>query len=152
MLRKILVVVLIVLALSSIASAVEYGIYQAGHTDAAWAPGHVTPVGPDGYRYGHPGMVFFPGFFAFPVFWVIVIVLIVTRRRRWGHWGPGGRRFAACGYDGPQAAFDEWHRQAHTGPGTAQTGAAPVQGGGAPAQPGGAPPKAGEDRPPEDQV
>ena len=151
MLRKILVVVLIVIALSSIASAVEYGIYQAGHDDGAWAPGHVTPVGPDAYRYGHPGVVFFPGFFAFPVFWVIVIVLIVTRRRRWGHWGPGGRRFAGCGYDGPQATFDEWHRQAHAGPGPVTPGGA-AQGGGASPQPSGAPSPAGEVRPPDDQV
>jgi hypothetical protein len=126
--RRILVVILIVVAIAAVGTAAGFGAYHAGYDNGAADSGHGTPVVIDGgHWHGYPGFGFFPGSFLFPLIVVIVILLIVSRRRawHWGQWGPRGSAPDGCAPYGPRAIFDEWHRQAHAGQGQPQGPAAP---------------------------
>ena len=95
--------------------------YQAGErhevVTSTVPDGEVVRVIDSGWGWGHgPG----PFFFLFPLFGILLVVLLVRGARGWGGgWGPGGWRGGPYGY-GPEGAFQEWHRRAHerdAGPG-----------------------------------
>jgi hypothetical protein len=155
--RRIVVVILVVLAVAALGMVIGAGAYHAGFVNGAAANGKVVAPAAYGYPgYWHGGFGFFPGFFLFPLFLVLLVALFAWRRpmRRW--WGYGPR---PCGpaYGGPQQAFEDWHREAHGGQplagGPQQAGGqqAPVGSAGAgpePARPADEQPPAG---PAEDQ-
>jgi uncharacterized membrane protein len=63
----------------------------------------VRVVGGHGWGYGHGG-----GFFLFPLLLTFLLVFLLVRALRGGHWGGGHGDW-----------FEERHRRAHAGPGHA---------------------------------
>ena len=98
--RRIVLVILIVLAVTALVTAVSAGFFHAGYWGTAG--GHVMQPGPGYYGYGR-GWGFFPGFFLFPLILLLIVAAVFWRpwhrhyRRygygpgRWsrGYWGPG---------------------------------------------------------------
>ena len=126
--RRVLLVILIVVAIAAVGASVGFGAYHMGYDNGLSDSGRgaVVPVH-DGYWNVHPGFGLFPGFFVFPVL-AVVVILLVASRRRWhrGPWGWAGNMPDGCAPYGPRAVFDDWHRQAHAN--QSQTPPAPEAG------------------------
>jgi hypothetical protein len=95
--------------------AVGVGAYRAGQdhevVTRTVGDGQVVRVVDHGWGYG-PG----PGFFLFPVFGILLVVLLVRGFRRGHGWyGPSGPGYGPgpWAHGGPPPAFEEWHRRAH---------------------------------------
>lgn len=131
---RIVLGVLITLALIAGAATVGFYAYQAGVAQGVVESGKLTvaPTSPDGQVYHYWGGPFFyhhPFGFGFGflgclipfLFFILIFSLIrlaVFGPRRWGgwgyrHWGPGGWE------QGVPPPFEEWHRRAHGGSGSA---------------------------------
>ena len=99
--------------------AVGVGAYRAGqdHEIVTRTVGDGEVVRVVGHGWGHgPG----PGFFLFPLFVILLVVLLVRGFRRGNGWhGPSwtgpGYGPGPWAHGGPPPAFEEWHRRAHEG-------------------------------------
>jgi hypothetical protein len=116
--RRILVVILVIVAIAAIGTSAGFGAYHVGYDNGLADSGNANLGVTGGHWHGYPAFGFFPGFFLFPVVGVLIIIAIVSRHARhrgpWG-WGPRGEVPAGCAPYGPRAVFDDWHRQAHAG-------------------------------------
>jgi hypothetical protein len=109
-----------VIALAGVAG-VAYNIGRDDKVVRTVGDGEVVRVVGHGWGHGYgPG----PGFFLFPLLlFGLIVLLLWGARGRWGGWGGGGRPPWGGGpwaHGGPEGAFAEWHRRAHSQePGTA---------------------------------
>ena len=101
-----------VLALAGVAG-VAYKIGRDDTVVRSVGDGEVVRV--VGHGWGHGGYGPGPGFFLFPLLLFGLIAFLVLAAR--GGWGRSGRPPWGGGHwagDGPEGAFAEWHRRAHS--------------------------------------
>jgi hypothetical protein len=105
--RVILALLLVVL----VGTAIGIGAYHAGVSHGLTEAGHASRI----VRVVGPGAGWFPfGFLLFPLFFFLVVGLIV-RPLVWRHrWAGGGQgHWERHGPEGRGAMFEDWHRRQH---------------------------------------
>lgn len=100
----------LVVILIAMAAFVGLGVFQAVLAQVLVTTGQVAPAAGPPYYYGHPygwGLGFGFGLL-FPIFFIFLLVALVSAVRGGRRWGSGGP------WSDRRTMFEEWHRQAHT--------------------------------------
>jgi hypothetical protein len=118
--RRVWTGVLAGLLAASVLLAMAGAAYRAGQhhevVSRTVGDGGVVRV-VDGAGWGHgPG----PGFFLLPLLGITLLVVLVWGRRG-GRYGWHGQYGPPWAHGGPESAFEDWHRRAHSEAGASTT-------------------------------